>query len=168
MVTFTSKEDEDFFAAIGRLTISWAHIEAGLDMSIAVIHPNLGGSRIEPDAPRTALSRKLRYIRKWAKTVPEPTFRESASALVDEIEKAAELRHDLIHGFIIEHAEGSGEVEMIRMLRTTAKPCDPKRYKVTTVQILKAAVQADKLAGRSLRMGTGLQDLLEELAKKED
>jgi hypothetical protein len=28
--TFTSRGDEEFFGAIGRLTISWAHLELGL------------------------------------------------------------------------------------------------------------------------------------------
>ena len=96
-------------AAIGRLTISWAHIEAGLDFAIDVIHCCLGGAHIEP-LPRTALSRKLTYIRKWLKTAPsEPTFQTSIAALMDAIEAAANTRHDIIHGFIVEHAEGTGE-----------------------------------------------------------
>jgi hypothetical protein len=99
MASFTSKEDEAFFAAIGRLTISWAHIEAGIDGAVAIIHQCFGGKQIETDPPRTSLYRKLRYIRKWAKTVPVPIFQESAGVLMGEIEKAAELRHDIIHGY---------------------------------------------------------------------
>lgn len=163
---YTSKQDEAFFAAIGRLTISWAYIEAGLDISIDVIHRCLGGSRIELQAPRTSLYRKLSYIRKWAKTVPEPIFRESAQVLADAIEKAAETRHDIIHGFVVQHVEGAGEAEMIRLLHGSTPPARQKRYRVTTTQILKAAVEANKLGGRSLRMGTGLQELVAVLAKE--
>jgi hypothetical protein len=167
MTTFTSKNDEAFFAAIGRLTISWAYIEAGLDFSVDVIHRCLGGMAVEPEAPKTSLFRKLRYIRKWAKTAPEPTFRDSVAKLLEAIEKAGDLRHDIIHGFVVEQMDGSGEAEMIRLLHHTTS-VSQKRYRVTTTQILKAAVEANKLGGRSLQMGTGLQDLVASLTKKTD
>src|ERR1019366_2974287 len=92
-------------------------------------------------------------------------------ALLDEIETAAETRHDLIHGIIIKQEEGTGEAEMVRVIHSATKPVDKKYYKVTTVQILRAAVDAGKLGGRSLQMGTGLQDLiplLTEILKKPD
>jgi hypothetical protein len=171
MSTFTSKENEEFFAAIGRLTISWAQIELGLDCSIDIIHRFLGGQKIAREAPRTSLYRKIEYIRKWAKTIPEPTFRSAVPALLDRIETAAEIRHDLIHGIIVKQEEGTGEAEMVRLIHSATKPVDKKYYKVTTVQILRAAVAAGKLGGRSLQMGTGLQDLipmLAEILKKPD
>jgi hypothetical protein len=171
MSTFTSKEDQEFFAAIGRLTISWAQIELGLDCAIDIIHRFLGGKQIDPEAPRTSLSRKLNYIRKWAKTSPEPTFRDAVQKLMNDIEAAAEARHDLIHGIIIEQEEGSGEAKMVRLLHRAARPPGKKYYEVTTVQILRAAVAAGKLGGRSLKMGTGLQNLLpvlSEIAKQPD
>jgi hypothetical protein len=165
MATFTSEEDEEFFGAIGRLTISWAQIELGLDCAIDIIHRFLGGQKIDATAPRTSLYRKTNYIRKWAKTAPEPTFRCAVFVLLTEIEAAAETRHDLIHGVIIEHEEGTGEANMVRLIHSATKPIDKKYYKVTTVQILRAAVHAGKLGGRSLKMGTGLQELIPVLAE---
>jgi len=44
MADYTSREDEAFFAAIGRLVLSWGHVEAGLDMFVMVLHNLLGGS----------------------------------------------------------------------------------------------------------------------------
>jgi hypothetical protein len=58
MADYTSREDEDFFAAIGRLVLSWGHVEAGLDMFIMVLHNVLEGRRVEPVIP-WALQRKI-------------------------------------------------------------------------------------------------------------
>jgi hypothetical protein len=52
------------------------------------------------------------------------------------------------------------------MIRRRHKPPFEKKYfKVTTVEILRAAVAADKLSRRSMNMGMGLQDLLPVLAE---
>jgi hypothetical protein len=167
MATFTSKEDEAFFAAIGRLAISWAQVEAGIDGAVAIIHQCFGGKHIETDPPRTSLYRKLRYIRKWAKTVPVPIFQESAGVLMGEIEKAAELRHDIIHGFMVQKEDGSGEAEMIRLIRGPTFD-NQKRFTVTTVQIMLAAAEASKLATKSIRLATGLREGVAMLTKKPD
>ena len=168
MANVTTSADQEFFAAIGRLTISWAHIEAGIDITISIAR-HIGGAKVQPDPPRTGLNRKIAYIRKWLKTVREPTFCTAVESLISQIESAADVRHDLIHGFIIEQAEGSGEAEMVRILGTAADPYRRKKYKITTVEILRAATDAGKLAGRSLRLGTMLQEgiaaLLEEVKK---
>ncbi len=102
----------------------------------------------------------MEYIREWAKTVPEPTFRNAVPSLMDEIETAAEIRHDIIHGIIIKQEEGTGEAEMVRVVHSATKPVGKKYFKITTVEILTAAVEAGKLGGRSLQMGTGLQNLV--------
>jgi hypothetical protein len=163
MTDHTSPAAEEFFAAIGRLTISWAHIEAGLDCGIEVAHKILGGNRIEAEFPRTSLHRKLRYLRKWSATIPEPIFQKNVTDLMDDIERSAETRHNLIHGFMVAHAEELGEAEMVRIIHTSERSYDKRQYKVTTTQILEAAVAANKLAGRALRFGTGLQDMVQTL-----
>jgi len=165
MVTYTTPADEAFFAAIGRLALSWAHVEAGIDITISVAR-YLGGAKVQSDVPRIGLTRKLSYIRNWLKTVPEPIFCAAVEALIADIENGAELRHDLIHGIVIEQAEGSGEAEMIRIIGTAASPYRQKQYKVTTVEILRAAGDANKLATRSLRLGTLLQDGIAVLMKE--
>jgi hypothetical protein len=167
----TSKEDDDFYGALGRLTISWARIELGLDCAIDIVHQFLGGQNISSTAPKTSLYRKIEYLRRWGKTIPEPTFRDALPSLLAEIETASETRHDLIHGVILKMEEGTGEAEMARIIhsRNPSKPFEKKYFRITTLEILTAAVAAEKLAGRSTRMGNGLQDLipvLEEILKR--
>jgi hypothetical protein len=162
-MAFTSKEDEDFFAAIGRLTISWARIELGLDCAVDVVHHVLGGQKINATAPKTSLYRKIEYLRRWAKTVPEPTFRDALPPLLAEIEEASVTRNDLIHGVVLKMDEGTGEAQMARIIHGyghSDPPFEKKYFKVTTIDILKAAVAADKLSNRSVRLGTDLQDLI--------
>jgi hypothetical protein len=159
-VMIASKKNEDFYGALGRLTISWARLELGLDCAVDVVHNVLGGNNINPTAPKTSLYRKTEYLRRWAKTVPEPTLRDATPILMDEIEGAAETRHDLIHGVIIKMEAGTGEAEMARIIhsRGASKPPFEKKYfKVTTLDIL-----------RAMAMGTGLQDLIPVLQKMID
>ena len=43
--TFSSPDDEEFFGAIGRLTISWAHLELGLDCMVEILTAGLRAIR---------------------------------------------------------------------------------------------------------------------------
>jgi hypothetical protein len=167
MAAYTSKEDEEFFGAVGRLAISWAQVELGLDLAIDIIHHYMGGQHVETKAPKLSLSRKTEYIRRWAKKVPEPTFREAVPKLMGQIEAASEIRHDLIHGVIIEQQEGSGEAELVRLIHS-ATGTERKYFKTSTVEILRAAVGAGKLASRSLHLGTELQKIIIMLAEKKE
>jgi hypothetical protein len=83
---FTEPADEAFFAAIGRLTISWAHIEVGLDWLVRIAHHDLGGyERIEAEEP-ISLKRKLTYLRKAFRTLPElAAFADRFHPIADEI-----------------------------------------------------------------------------------
>ena len=55
---------------------------------------------------------------------------------------------------------------MVRLIHSATMRIDKKYYRVTTMQILRAAIEANTLGGRSLTMGTGLQDLIATLADK--
>jgi hypothetical protein len=163
MPQFTTPEDEAFFAAIGRLSISWAHLELGIDLAISIARHLRPPT---PIVPRTGLSRKLRYLRRWARDIDEPTFQEPVEKLLDEVEAAAEYRHDIIHGVVLEYAEGSGMAEMARIIGVEADPYRKKTYSVTTVDILKSANAANALATRTLNLGTRLQDGIAALVRE--
>jgi hypothetical protein len=60
--TFTSDADEGFFGAIGRMTISWGHLELGLDCMVEVLYRLSKGNTIEPEIPRS-LQRKITFLR---------------------------------------------------------------------------------------------------------
>jgi hypothetical protein len=163
MADFTTPEDEAFFAAIGRLSISWAHLEFGIDVTISIarlLRPPT------PIVPRTGLSRKLAYLRRWLRDNNEPTFRIPVEQLLSEIEAAAEQRHDIIHGVVLGYAEGSGMAQMARIIGEQADPYRKKTYSVTTIDVLKSANAANKLATRTLNLGTRLQDGLAALIKE--
>jgi hypothetical protein len=87
---FTAPEDEAFFAAIGRLTIAWAHLELGLDWLVRIIHHNLGGrERIAAIEP-ISLKRKLDYLRTAFRSLPDlASFKDRFPRIADEIRAAA-------------------------------------------------------------------------------
>jgi hypothetical protein len=157
--TYTTPADEALFAAIGRLTISWAHLEAGLDYSIILLHKELGGDKIEPEMP-WALKRKLKYIRKCFTKIDQfKQDRETVCGLISDIDAASELRHDIIHGVATSHPEGATSVGMVRLLRG-ADVITAKHYTFTTKDILETAVRANKLAGLTLALATWLKNLV--------
>jgi hypothetical protein len=161
--TYTSPADEELFSAIGRLTLSWAQIELGLDLTVLILHHNLSGNEIESEMP-WSLKRKLKYIRRFfnrLKTHGEAfeLIAPVVEALVVEINSASEFRHDLVHGFALECVEGSGEITMARLYRGR-KPYERKEFKVSSLQILDQAARAGKLAGRVIKLALGLQKLI--------
>lgn len=165
MATYTSKADEEFFGAIGRLTISWAHLELGLDLIIDVLHRRK--MSIEPQRPR-ALQRKINYLRAAVKRMgmPEPTA-SNFESLFSAIETAAETRHDIIHGAVVAAEEGGGEATFIRLLRQYEPPKQKVR-KYSTIEILESAVFVTKLGGRLLSFGRGLQQTAAGLGPPDD
>ncbi len=168
--TYTTPADEEFFAAIGRLTISWAQLESGIDLTVLMLHHNLNGRQFQREIPWT-LSRKLRYIRKCfngLKATHGKAFELLAPAiekLTAEIEAASEFRHDLLHGFALDHTEGASEVEMYRLLRGDV-PYARKKFTVSTAQILEQAGLAVKLGGRAIKLALGLQKLITMASEK--
>src|SRR5947207_15346437 len=138
--TYMNPADEEFFAAIGRLAISWSHIDTGLDFMIAVIYHNLGGHEIE-EKP-WSLSRKLKFLRKcFSRFESLARLKEICYPLLDEIAAASDMRQKIIHGFIISHQEGTGEATMIQLLRGGA-PNEHIQFTVTALDILRAASAA--------------------------
>ena len=165
MATYTTPADEAHFAAIGRLTISWAQIELGIDIVVILFHDGFGGHYIEKEVP-WSLTRKIKFIRKCINQLEwlEP-IGPRVLALLEDIEKTSEFRHDIVHGIVMEYTEGSGEADMARLLRGQ-KPVAKKYFKVTTEQILREAVAAGKLAGRALKLATDLQDFVAMVMKE--
>jgi hypothetical protein len=142
-------EEEQFYGAIGRLTISWAHLELGIDISVMMIHHFLNGQTITREAPRS-LQPKLKYLRKAARELPQfSLYQTYIGDLATAIEAASEKRHDIIHGFIVSHEVASGEAKMIRLLRTRYT-LEQKTIEVDTNQVLEATILINDLAFRTL------------------
>jgi hypothetical protein len=152
MNSYTAPEDEAFFAALGRLTISWAHIESGLDAAITVIHERLGGDSIEPELPRM-LQRKLKYLRRACAKIPQlADYQVSFPMFADRVQAASETRHDLIHGAISVYPAAPGEERIAEMSRLLWGPQQftQRRFSVTTTEILTHAQAATELAAQSI------------------
>lgn len=167
MAKYTSPEDENFFGAIGRLTISWAHLELGLDGMVEIVHHALGGREIEPEIPR-ALGRKITYLRAVFKgaSLPDDAIASYLSFL-DRVETASQTRHDVIHGVVVEYAERSGEASMIRALRHR-RGVTKRQYQMTTVDILRAAREAQQLGGHALKFVVSFYELVKKLVSQQD
>jgi len=152
--------DERLFAAVGRLTVTWAHLEFGLDSMIAVIHGLMDGRLYEKQLPKQ-LSEKLRYIRRaFDRLGIAEADRPRYDKLIDDIEVASTTRHDIIHGFPIHHANDTGEAKLVRLQIGKEKWIEPHREIVITVDsVLEAALVAQSLA---LKTGNWARTMVDE------
>jgi hypothetical protein len=150
-----SAEEEWLYAAIGRLTISWAHVEAGLDYIVGTIH-DIGGKNIEPEMP-WALVRKIKYIRKCFQRIDAlAEFQALGLPLLNRITDASDARHDIIHGSITEHIEGTDTAKMMRFLRLKTGR-EMKFFTVRSLDVMREATNAAKLGNESLNLARALR-----------
>ena len=167
MTTYTAPEDEELFAAIGRLVISWGHLEISLDCMVEIMYHGFDGAKIDREIPR-ALQRKLTFLRRAFKQLPIPEKSiQGYTTLFSDIEAAAQIRHDVIHGVVIEHIKRSGEATMARAIRNKQR-VEKREYKVTTKTILNAAVNANHLSSKMFCWLDELFKVLDELQKRHD
>lgn len=158
---YTSDIDERFFGAIGRLVISWAHLEFGLDCMVDILYRGFNGSEIEREMPRS-LKRKITFLRAAFKRLPLGDGVQGYLQFFDRVLKASEVRHDIIHGVVIEQVERSGEATLVRLVKGQNVP-EKKQIKVTTVDILQAAKEAQELGGKALYWVDAANQFFQEL-----
>jgi hypothetical protein len=165
--TYTSQADEEFFGAIGRLTISWGHLELGLDCMVEILYRGFGGNTIYPEMPRQ-LQRKITFLRKSFRKLPigEEAI-QGYLKFLDQVETAAQTRHDIIHGIVIEQAEHSGEAVMVRIIRKHDS-MKQKRIKVNAKGILESAVEAQHLGKLILQGVNQIYTIIEKLPQTSD
>ncbi len=158
-MTIPVKEDEEFFGAIGRLTISWAHLELAIDTIVDIAYHALDGQSFEPEKPR-ALSRKITFLRSVFKSEAFSDHDVSNFlTLLDKIKHESDMRHDIIHGVVLERKERGGSVAMARTI-TKRRARTVKKYQVTPLSILKASRRAQKLATVTFKFGFRLRALI--------
>jgi hypothetical protein len=160
MDPYTGPKDEALFSAIGRLTLSWGLLEAGLAAAIDSIFHLHGNPSREAEIPR-ALNRKIKFLRKAIpKLAGDGDETRRFLAFLDEVDKETIVRHDIIHGCVVRHEEGTGEALSIRLLHhKTGRVMKPVRLDAET--IMQAAVRTNKLAGIALtlaRLLSGAED----------
>jgi hypothetical protein len=129
---------------------------------VEILSHGFGGNAIEPEIPRS-LQRKISFLRSAFQRLPLGTEAlKIYLKFLDRVQTAAQTRHDIIHGIVVEHAERSSEAVMIRIIRNR-NGIIKKRIEVSTKGILEAAVEAQKLGGMILDGNTTLHTQIQKL-----
>ena len=148
---------ERFYAAVGRFTVMWASMEAGLDiLAISATPPNSEQRRKTPHQ----LGDKTKYIRKHV--LPQlPTEHSSQlTSILDRIDRLSDRRHDVIHGAgLNEKRDGAALVVTFGSLLQPRKKPRRMPVKVTAKQI-------DEMSARVFEVWGDLLDFAETTLKK--
>jgi hypothetical protein len=150
---------EHFLAAIGRLSLSWAMLETGLDYMIIVIHHKYGGSHLGLELP-ISLKRKLAYLNAAFSSIPQLASHKTHYVdLRTKIKAAADGRHNVIHGIVIKEmaAERPAEVELVRFL-VEGDRLKERKVTLTATDVLGQAGHARDLAFTLLTVTKALVD----------
>jgi hypothetical protein len=138
--------NEPFFAAVGRFTLTWAHLEFALDAAISIIHQRLGGRAVERDAPMHA-GRKVKYLKRClTRLTPLSRFRDETLPVLQAITAAVEFRNNIVHGAITEHPLGANEVTLVRLLHSSDGQHTPQPLKVSIALLDEATNHVTGLA----------------------
>lgn len=138
---------------------------------VEILYRGFKGNNIEPEMPRN-LQRKITFLRAAFKRLPIGADGiEGYLKFFDRVQAASQTRHDIIHGVVIDQADNSGEAIMVRAIRGP-NGVVKKRFRVITMDILKAAQEAQDLAARALywvnETNNMINELMGEHAKKTD
>lgn len=97
---YTKKAANEIFLLVGQCIVTFAALEAGLDLSISYIHNDYGGSKLEIEVPRTGLKRKLTYLCLAIKRLEDVPRKSDLKKLIAEIKRASKTRNLIAHGVI--------------------------------------------------------------------
>lgn len=109
MKRYSRKAAKKFFQRVGECVVTFALIEVGLDLCISYIHEDYNGKSLGIEPPRTALNRKLAYLRKALNGECDLPMPDMTSTLLERIEAAADHRNTIVHSLchIIPSRNGS-------------------------------------------------------------
>lgn len=162
MSNYTNPTDEAFFAAIGRMTLAWGHVELGLDALVDVFYTAVGHSEIDPIRP-VAFKRKLDYIKAALKrTGLTGHALDSYVTFLAEVRAASEIRNDVIHGAVVQHDGVTGSIRAVRLVHDK-NAMSKREFFVSTETALNAALRFSNLGHRLLRSVEQLQAILARL-----
>lgn len=103
--------------SIGFLVIQWGQSEQSLELLVNVIFRDYGGSKWtkQKRLPRQ-LDKKLAFIKECASAIPAlATFRIDLEALVVKFKLLSQMRHDLVHGALVNIKEENDVYSFIRL-----------------------------------------------------
>ena len=100
MTRYSRRQAKNVFEAVGECVVTFAMVEQALDLAISYVHDDYGGSKLGIEPPRTALHKKLKYLRKALDSNCELPMASTVVTLLERIEVAAERRNEIVHSVL--------------------------------------------------------------------
>jgi len=164
MTLYDSPEDREFFEAIGRLVIAWSYLELGIDGIVDILHELKVAHNIEPEKPRS-LKRKLAYLKRAIPMLSmKATTKERYATLLADISAASITRHNIIHGVATAFPSRSFPASFARL--TLGRNGGVSMSTVTTLDVLRAAVEVQDLGKPMLNWTVDFHDHIDEYVKQ--
>jgi hypothetical protein len=140
---------DEFYAAVGRFALTWAHLEICLDLVLLKTRRNEANRHKSKRLPYQ-LRAKITKLRSQIHTISGPQ-QVAITELLNEICTLADTRDDLIHGGIIDFYAEQGvlAVTLARLLQPSGGDRRKPR-KVSAPDIIEISDRIWELAGRLL------------------
>jgi len=104
---------------VGGVAVTFAIMETSLDLCINGFYYNLGASALVTELPRTAMNKKLEFLRTvFASGTKFGTDFPKMLELADTVEKYADHRNQIIHGAASLTFADDGSTQFRRLQRT--------------------------------------------------
>lgn len=86
------------YGLVGKIAINWACVEMGLDQCVWSIYAGAGGHTIADEIPKTAMRKKLEFVRECMRKLPVlAEYSEDGLKVFDRLSELAVKRHQTIH-----------------------------------------------------------------------
>ena len=101
MSSLKTPQNEKYLSKLGGLILTWSHYETGINLTIEQIYNNWNGKEIFPTVPRTGLSRKIKFLRRWYNQNPHLEVHEWIPNQLDVLKMSSKIRDTVIHGIMV-------------------------------------------------------------------
>jgi hypothetical protein len=107
-------EPSELLTAVGRVTLTWAFLEIGLEGWVTVGLDCHGGLELGLVRPRESFKRKMQTVRVCLKRLPgmQP-YAEALTPLLDRASALSDARHSYIHGVVCDFPIASRESPIV-------------------------------------------------------
>jgi hypothetical protein len=146
----TATKIKSFNAAIGRFILEWAGLELGIDLLVIILARALGSKEFPHE-----ISKKLNRLAGNAGQLNLPTARlRQLLSLIKEIKSLVPIRHDYIHGTIIDRV-----VNKSKLTVTFGRLLQPNSDRRMPVRVTEEHLE--EMSDRFHQIGDALLDLAE-------
>ena len=115
VIEFQPWRVSELYPHIGKIMTQWGFLDFPVRAAVAAVHGLPAAKRIEQEPPR-AMSRRLRFLRKTTRKIPElASFTERTADLCGRVAKFGEIRDGLAHGYPSFYEIESGTIAFMRL-----------------------------------------------------